>query len=288
MGNVNYQQLFNEFRDEFGKMAGQIQILLPKEMSVDIFVRVVLTAVQKKIELLEADRKSFYDACLECAKEGLLPDGKEAALVVYKGKVSLLIMVEGIQRQLYKYANVSKIISHAVYEHDQFDWEQGDNEFIRHKPTLEDRGNFKAVYAIFKMNNGEVFREVLNKSEVDYLKNAGFGAEGAFWKKWYGEMAKKSVIHRLHKRLKGSFDVYGDETSEVTNYKLQGPTTPQSNWVGQNEVPKLVAPQIAPQIPPKETPMQSMEKALNTPPPQPAPQESRTELVATVVDDDPF
>src|ERR1700674_1657785 len=91
-------------------MQAKIKAVLPPSVSIDRFTRVTLTAIQNNPAVLDADRGSLYNACLESAKRGLLPDGKQAALVIFNTKdgdnwvkrVSLLPMVEGIIAEMAK------------------------------------------------------------------------------------------------------------------------------------------------------------------------------------------
>lgn len=45
-----------------------------------------MTAVQSNPALLSADRQTLFQACMKCAQDGLLPDGREAALVIFRTK----------------------------------------------------------------------------------------------------------------------------------------------------------------------------------------------------------
>ena len=65
-------------------MKGHFQQALPPDVSVDQFTRVVLTALQQKPDLMMTeDKQSLYNACVQAAQDGLMPDGKEGALVPF-------------------------------------------------------------------------------------------------------------------------------------------------------------------------------------------------------------
>ena len=64
----------------------QIATALPKHITVERFNRVVLTALNQQPDLVKADRRSLFSACVEAAKDGLYPDGKQAALVLFNTK----------------------------------------------------------------------------------------------------------------------------------------------------------------------------------------------------------
>src|SRR3982750_1182347 len=64
----------------------QFQAALPPQVSVSKFIRVVLTAVQNNPRLEQTERRSFWNACMKAAADGLLPDNREAAFVIFRQK----------------------------------------------------------------------------------------------------------------------------------------------------------------------------------------------------------
>ena len=95
-----------------------------------------------------------------------------------------------------------------VYKADAFDYELGDEERIKHKPHLgEERGAPVAVYAIARTKDGAVYREVMSVGEVEKIRRASKAANAGPWVDHWGEMARKTVIKRLAKRLPSSADL---------------------------------------------------------------------------------
>ena len=76
----------SEVRLQLDTMVGQFAAVLPKHIPVERFGRVVLTAVQTNPELLNVERRSLWNACMEAAQDGLMPDGRLGVLVVYRDK----------------------------------------------------------------------------------------------------------------------------------------------------------------------------------------------------------
>ena len=68
------------------QMRAQLAATLPAHISVDRFQRVVLTAINTNPDLLSADRRSLFNAAVRAAQDGLMPDGREGALVIFKDK----------------------------------------------------------------------------------------------------------------------------------------------------------------------------------------------------------
>ena len=174
---------------------------LPPNVSIDRFIRTALTGIQQNPAVCEADRQSLYLAIQRCAADGLLPDGREAALAIYGGKVNYMPMVLGIIKRLAT-AGIT-IDAQVVKEHDTFEQEFGDDARIVHKaPRLgQPRGPLIGAYAIAKLPNGMVMREVMDKDQIEQVRTSSRSANAGPWKQWYDEMARKTVLRRLAKRL---------------------------------------------------------------------------------------
>lgn len=174
---------------------------LPPNVSLDRFIRTALTGIQQNPAVCDADRQSLFLAIQRCAADGLMPDGREAALAIYGGKVNYMPMVLGIIKRLAT-AGIT-IDAQVVRENDEFEQEFGDDAKIVHRaPKLgTPRGALLGVYAIAKLPNGMVMREVMDKEQIDQVRKASRSSGAGPWKDWYDEMARKTVIRRLAKRL---------------------------------------------------------------------------------------
>jgi recombination protein RecT len=182
-------------------MSDRLANVLPDNVGLDRFKAVTITAIASNPSLLNADRTSLLLSCQKAAQDGLLPDGREAAFVMFKNTVQYLPMVGGIVKKLYEHAGVTWLSAQVVYEGDAFAFRLGDNEGIEHEPTLGDRGNIIATYAIAKRNNGETFREVLSIADVEKVRATSRAKDSGPWISFFSEMAKKTAIKRLAKRL---------------------------------------------------------------------------------------
>lgn len=201
-------------RVDLDRMADQFHAALPAHIPVKRFVRTVLTALQNDPDLTKCDRKSLWNACMRAAQDGLLPDGREGAIVAFRDKSGHQIaqwmpMIGGLRK---KAQNSGEIISwdvQAVFENDDFDYELGDQPFIHHKPTLAaERGPLIAVYSIVALKGGDKSREVMSVHEVEEIRKKS-RAKGGPWSDptFYPEMAKKTVARRHAKRLPMSSDL---------------------------------------------------------------------------------
>lgn len=195
-------------RGTLTKMSMEFKNALPPQIPVEKFIRTTLTAVQMNPALLDTDRRSLLGSCMKAAQDGLLCDGREAALVIFKGQAQYLPMVGGILKKMRNSGEIASIGAHVVYEKDMFDYALGDYETITHKPYLgSDRGNPIAAYAIARTKDGAVYREVMSVADIDKVRASSRASGNGPWVQWWDEMARKTVIKRIAKRLPSSADV---------------------------------------------------------------------------------
>jgi recombination protein RecT len=194
---------------------------LPTQITAEKFVRTTMTAVQMNPALLQGDRRSLLGACMKAAQDGLMLDGREAALVVFGQKIQYMPMIGGILKKLRNSGDLLTISANVVFEKDIFDFTLGDDEKISHKPYLGRlKGDIIAVYAIAKTKDGGVYREVMTIDQVEKVRASSRASGAGPWTQWFDEMAKKTVIRRLCKRLPSSADidqVFASE-AEVTGF----------------------------------------------------------------------
>ena len=202
-------------------MREKFAVALPSHIKPDQFERAAIMAVQTSPEILDAERSSLYTACLKAAQDGLIPDGREAALVVFnkniapKGEpkkwakvVQYMPMYSGVLKKIRQSGELASISSNVVYERDFFDYVLGDFERIEHKPCTEgDAGKPKLVYAIARMKDGAIYREVMTVAEIEQVRAVSKAKDAGPWVEWWGEMAKKTVTRRLSKRLPLSTEI---------------------------------------------------------------------------------
>ena len=199
----------DQVRNQLTAMQPQFAAALPKHVDPARFVRVVMTAVQMTPSLLEADRRTLFASAMRASQMGLLPDGREGAIVTFKNQAQFMPMVAGIMKLVRNSGEISTWSVQAVYENDQFDFCLGDEEHITHKPALNNRGKQIAVYSIVTMKDGEKSREVMSVEDVNAIRARSRSGNSGPWVTDYSEMSKKTVIRRHAKRLPLSTDIDG-------------------------------------------------------------------------------
>jgi recombination protein RecT len=176
---------------------------LPAHIPVERFMRCILTAVQQNPYLLTLDRPSLFAAAMKAAADGLLCDGREAALVPFKKQVQYMPMVAGILKKCRNSGELSSIVAKVVYAGDKFrNWIDDAGEHIEYEAgENQDRGMVRSVFAMAKLKDGAVEVEVLKPADIEKIRSVSRAKDDGPWTMWWDQMAQKSAIRRLAKRL---------------------------------------------------------------------------------------
>lgn len=209
-----------EVKGALVKMEAQFQMVLPPQIPSERFIRVAQTAIQMNPSLLECTRQSLYSACMKSATDGLIPDGREAALVPFKGTCQYMPMTAGILKKIRNSGELVSIGAHIVYAGDEFEyWIDDSGEHIKHVPAFGgERVEPKLAYAIAKTRDGGVYIEVMTYKQIEAVRAVSRAKDSGPWVTWWTEMAKKTVIRRLAKRLPMSTDIEGMFERDNENY----------------------------------------------------------------------
>ncbi len=190
----------------------QLKMALPNHIPADRFERVALTAVQTNPDLLngqKVDRHSLFGALIRAAQDGLLPDGREGAIVPYKGKAEWQPMVAGIMKKVRNSGEIASWDAFAVFEKDEFERLLGDDQRIYHKPyEAGDPGQVVGAYSIVTFKDGTKSKDYMPRWRIEKAKKQGFG-NSLMWTQFYDEGAIKTVIKHHAKRLPMSTDLDG-------------------------------------------------------------------------------
>lgn len=215
-------------RQSLTAMGDQLKMALPSHISVDKFQRVTMTAIQSNPDLLEADRRSLFAAVTKAAQDGLLPDGREGALVIFNQrnrqtngwdkKVQWMPMIAGILKKIRQSGEIASVDVHIVHEKDKFTYRPGIDAVPIFEPDwFADRGKPIGAYAIATLKSGEVVPpEIMNVADIEKVRKVSRASDKGPWVDWWGEMARKTVMRRFAKRLPSSTDIEAEFQKDET------------------------------------------------------------------------
>lgn len=239
---------YDHLRFQLTKRADEFRMALPAHITPEKFQRTIMTAAQANPDILKADRATLITSCMKAAQDGLLPDGREAALVTFNTRVKegnqwisvkqvqYMPMVYGLRKKILQSGEVADIQTAVVYRQEieagLFIYEEGTERMLRHKPNLDPEFNpsdddIAAAYSVATLKDGTKTFEVMARRDINKVRQASqTGALGKTtrdgklippkgpWVDWFSEMARKTVMRRHSKTLPMSGDLIDVEAMD--------------------------------------------------------------------------
>ena len=189
-------------------------LALPSTVSPDAFRNAAIVAFQNNPDLRKCNPESIFVAVRELAGMGLMPDGREAAIVPYKGRAQANPMVAGLIKVVRQSGLIASMWADVIYEGETIDvyiedgerkWDHTNEDGSRIRAMLRS-GEIIGAYAAVKFKDGTsdfepMTREQIEKRRLVSPNQSRSATPKAIWGDWYDEMAKKTVIRALCKRL---------------------------------------------------------------------------------------
>jgi recombination protein RecT len=302
----NPQQLL---KHELEKIKAEMARILPKHVTADRMIKVVLSATNRQPKLLECTTSSICRAVMQAAELGLELGGLlgEAYLVPYNVKIpgggrvpdrwetqaQCIVGYKGYLKLARQGGEVKGVDARVAYRDDAFEIILGLSEDVIHRPNLHsqarDDKDIIAVYCIINLTDGSKQFDYMTKAEVDKIRGRSKSKDSGPWVTDYAEMARKTVTRRTMKYASlsseqlaraqeiddendGVITTVGEsvpDASSALNDKLFGPATPSAR-----EQLHVDQPQPEP-VPVKTEKPQTAPKAVpveptHAPPTQPA------------------
>jgi recombination protein RecT len=181
------------------------------------FITATFKMLAQQDDLLQrATAASIVDAIMTAASMGLEPFTDDGTIVSYGGIAQFRPMYRGYLKRIRNSGKVLDVDTQVVYENDEFELAYGTDPSIRHVPArsvkdeagklVQDRGGYRGVYAWALMPSGLRIIEWMEEAEINYIRDTFAQAKKSDspWNTSWGEMARKTVLRRLAKRLPAS------------------------------------------------------------------------------------
>jgi recombination protein RecT len=173
----------------------------------------LVVQVLKNQKLLNCSLSSIIECAFDIALSGMIPDGRNAHLVPFKDKCTVIIDYRGYVRQILNNPDYVDVRAVIVYSNEQFDMQMGDIVLHRQIIDPEKRGYEIGCYTKVKHISGQCSYEFMNKHEIEEIRDSSMGYtmskrynKQSIWDTNPYEMWKKTVIRRHQKRLKLDVD----------------------------------------------------------------------------------
>lgn len=193
------QELVAQVRGDAFKQ--QVAMALPGNVPPERFVRATVTALRENPDILRADRDSLFSALVKSAQDGLIPDGREAAIVMFGSKATYLAMIGGLRKIAAEHG--WSIRTQVVYSNDEFAYELGLEPKLIHRPAplRDSRGELIGAYAVATHRDGRKEVEVFTREEVEKVRATSRASQRGPWVEWPERMWEKTVGRRLFAKL---------------------------------------------------------------------------------------
>ncbi|MCO6551116.1 MAG: recombination protein RecT [Gilliamella sp.] len=199
------------------KIKNQLAMALPKHMNPDRMARIVTTEIRKTPALANSNIQSFLGAVVQCSQLGLEPGGAlgHAYLLPFgngkaddgKSNVQLIIGYRGMIDLARRSGQIISISARIVRDGDDFHYEYGLNEVLKHTPKADESAPITYVYAVARLKDGGSQFEVMTFNQIESVRKQSKAGDKGPWMTHWEEMAKKTVIRRLFKYLPVSIEI---------------------------------------------------------------------------------
>lgn len=211
----NLVVISDTLKSNSGAQAKAIRAMLGGDKALmDRFLAATFSMLAQNSDVLRrATPLSVVDAIKTAASMGLEPGTEDGAIVVYGDKAQFRPMYRGYLKRIRNSGKVEEVDTQIVYENDECEIGLGTDPYILHKPSrtmkdtdgaiVQDRGGYRGVYAWALMPSGKTIIEWMEEAEVNYVRDTFAQARKSDspWQTSWGEMARKTVLRRLAKRL---------------------------------------------------------------------------------------
>ena len=181
-----------------------------KERFVDNCIRAMSDPQKNKINWNELDKRDVIRCLIDGAKYDC-QYGKEFYIIPFYNKnlgkkvATIMFDYKGLLRAitLFSYRTIKNIITSVVYEGDEFVVSPLTHPPIKHimKFATNDTDKITFAYCFIEYQDGGYDFEVMNREQLNQVQFSTKKEVSNFWRDWYSEMARKSAIRRLSKRI---------------------------------------------------------------------------------------
>lgn len=210
--------LIDSWKMSISTIRTQIELVLPKHLTVDRFVQQVMFAMAKNPDLQKCDKPSVFNSCMALAELGLDPSGALGSgyLVPFKGVCTPIPGYRGLIDLAVRSGEVKAMKANVVFWGDEFDIDEGDRPRLHHKPKIpqsqadekafenhQSAGNVRGAYAVATLPGGYKQFHWMTWRELEgvRLRAPGGKSERTPWATDRVQMYKKCPIRQIVKHL---------------------------------------------------------------------------------------
>lgn len=192
-------------------MKDRIAQALPKHLSPERIIQMAATTISRNPKIAGCTTSSLCGAVMQASILGFSP--VEALgycyFVPYGKEVQFQIGYKGLIELARRSGKIKSVYAEVVYEGDEFEYALGLEPTLRHKPTLQGRGELLLSYAVCHFTEGGYNFVVLTREEIEKLRQRSpmqRATPSGAWATDYEAMAKAKALKQLSKYLPLNID----------------------------------------------------------------------------------
>ncbi len=182
---------------------------LPKDFNKARFVQNALALINDNKDLQKYGSQQLMSGLLKGAYLGLDFYSKECYLVPYGNSLNYQTDYRGAKKLAKKYSirPIKDIYAKLIREGDEFV-----EKIINGEPTFDflpkflNDGKIIGAFAVVLYQDGGIAYDVMSLKELENTRSASKASNSPAWRKFTGEMYKKTVLHRLCKHIELDFE----------------------------------------------------------------------------------
>jgi len=226
----------------------QIEKALPSAgITAERLIRLATTEMSKNPKLATCTKESFLGSVMMAASLGLeIGTLGQAYLIPYGNTCTFIVGWQGLVDLMYRSPLVSNISANIIHANDEFEYEEGANSKLYHKPACNEfglplprskRGPVVGYYAVAKLTNGSTVHEVMSKEDVEewgrkYSKT--YSGKSSPWQTDFDAMALKTCVRRMSKWVPKATEAQQASTAdERVNLYQESSGTVQTEYDGE-------------------------------------------------------
>lgn len=209
----------------------RISAVMPKHMNPDRMFQLAISCYNQTPKLNQCTPETVLSCLMKCSALGMEPSavdglGRAYILPFFNKKTgrmeaTLILGYKGMIDLARRSGEIKDISARVVHAGDEFEYEYGLTEGLRHVPSTEpvDGRPMTHVYMVAHFKDGGHYMDVMSKAEVDTIRKRSKSPNNGPWVTDYEAMARKTVIRRAFPYLPVSVeteqDVAADDTTPV-------------------------------------------------------------------------
>lgn len=206
----------------------RIASVMPKQMNPERMFQLAVSCVNQTPHLSECSPQSVLSCLMKCSALGLEPsavDGLGRAYIIPRRnkltngyEATLIVGYRGYIDLARRSGQIKDISARVVREGDEFEYEYGLTEALRHVPSTDPiKGReITHVYMVAHFTDGGHYIEVMSKAEVEEVRKRSASPNNGPWSTDWVQMARKTVIRRAFPYLPVSVEAMSAASADDT------------------------------------------------------------------------